>query len=286
MSKKSKSFSGFRRLLSSDRVVVMGILNVTPDSFSDGGEYADLDRAVERAIAMEKDGAGIIDIGGESTRQDSKVISADEEAARVLPVIKALKGRLRVPISIDTRNSSVASQAIECGAEIVNDVSALSHDKDMCDVVGRYGSGLILMHMKGTPQTMQASPEYDDLVGEIIDYLKRSIEKARSSGVSEDCIAVDPGIGFGKTVEHNLTILNRLDEFKILDKPICIGASRKSFIGKVLSVANPSDRTSGSLAAAVIAAMKGAKIVRAHDVKETVHAVKIAQSVLYEKVTA
>jgi len=261
----------------------MGVLNVTPDSFSDGGRFFDYDRAVARALEMAREGADIIDIGGESTRPGSAGVSAAEELKRVLPVVEAVAAKAGIPVSIDTRKSEVAEEALKAGASVVNDVSGLRHDSGMADVAVKYGASIIVMHMKGAPENMQSNPAYTDLIGEITGFLKESIEIAKRAGVAEEDIIIDPGIGFGKTVEHNLTILNRLGEFKVLKRPICVGVSRKSFIGKLLNGAPADARLSGTLAAAVIAIMKGADILRVHDVKEAKEAAVVADGILVEK---
>ena len=264
------------------RTYVMGVLNVTPDSFSDGGLFFDEDIAVNRCLELEKQGADIIDLGGESTRPAAGPVSIDEELKRVLPVIIRARSLLNIPISIDTYKSKVAQEALKAGASIVNDISALRFDPEMADVVAKHNAFVILMHIKGTPLTMQDDPKYGDVVKDIIAYLEESIAIAKSSGVSDDKIIIDPGIGFGKTPEHNLEILNRLDELKVLKKPIAIGTSRKSFIGKVLDL-DVNDRLVGSLTSATVAICKGANIVRVHDVAESKQAAKMADSIIRRK---
>lgn len=259
---------------------VMGILNVTPDSFSDGGRFFDSKKAVRHSLAMVNDGADIIDVGGESTRPGSRGISAGEELRRVIPVIKALAQRSRVPISIDTMKSEVADEAIRAGATIVNDVSGLKYDNKMASVAAKHDVSLIIMHMRGTPRNMQLSPRYRDTVRDIISDLRLAISKAVKAGVDSRKIVIDPGIGFGKTLRHNLEILNRLEEFKELKAPICIGTSRKSFIGRVLGVEDPGERIIGTVATCVIALMKGARLIRVHEVKEALQAVRMTESVL------
>jgi len=266
------------------RTYVMGILNVTPDSFSDGGLFFDKERAVEHARKMAADGADIIDVGGESTRPGAAPVGIDEELDRVIPVIEAVSGSVDTAISIDTRNAKVAEEAIKAGAAIVNDVSGLRHDPQTAAIAARHNAAFIVMHMRGTPQDMQDAPHYDDLIGEIKASLRKSADIAKRAGVREDKIIIDPGIGFGKTVEHNLEILNRLGEFKVLGYPICIGTSRKSFIGKVLNKKDAAGRLLGTIATSVIAVVRGAKIIRVHDVREAVEAVTITDSVLREKV--
>lgn len=258
----------------------MGIVNVTPDSFSDGGRYFDKDAAIRRALQMVRDGADIIDIGGESTRPGAKPVDTARELVRVIPVIRALAKKITVPISIDTRKSEVADAALAAGASIVNDISALYHDPHMAEVVARRRAYLILMHMQGTPESMQRKPHYKDVVRDIIKDLKCSVAYAMKSGITRDKIIIDPGIGFGKTYHHNIEILRRLDEFKALRLPICIGTSRKSFIGKALGVLNPADRLQGTVATSVFARIKGANILRVHDVKEVAQAILMTNKIL------
>jgi dihydropteroate synthase len=245
---------------------IMGILNVTPDSFSDGGRYLDVDHAIAYAHQMVEDGADIIDIGGESSRPGALPVSIDEELARVLPVIEDLANRTATLISIDTYKSAVARRALQAGAHIVNDITALG-DVEMARVVAEMDAGLILMHMKGVPRTMQRSPVYHDLIDEVQTFLRQRVDKAQAEGVCPDQIMIDPGIGFGKTAEHNIEILRRLDAFRSLDKPILIGTSRKSFIGRLLNLPNPDDRLEGTAATVAWAIAHGADVVRAHDVK-------------------
>lgn len=260
----------------SKRTYVMGILNVTPDSFSDGGKYFSLDLAIEHAVKMVEDGADIIDIGGESTRPGSEPVPLEEELRRVIPVIKEVVKRVDVPISIDTYKSEVAKQALDNGASIVNDISGLRFDEKMVDVIANYKASVVLMHIKGTPKTMQQNPEYDDVISEIYDYLSKSIEIAQGAGIEQ--IIVDPGIGFGKRLTDNLEIIRRLREFKALGYPVLIGVSRKSFIGNILNL--PVDqRLEGTAGAVAISVWNGANIVRVHDVKEMVRVVKIVDAI-------
>jgi len=258
---------------------VMGILNVTPDSFSDGGRFYVFDRALRQAERMVMEGADIIDVGGESTRPGAEAVSADEESRRVTPIIAELSRRLTVPLSIDTRNAETARRALDAGASMINDVSGLRHDPETARVAAAFGVPVSVMHIKGNPKDMQDDPRYDDLFGEISDYLAESVAIAVRAGVAHDMIIVDPGIGFGKTLAHNLLILKKLEKFKSLGKPILVGVSRKSFIGRVLGGLPVDERLVGSAAAAALCVLNGADIVRAHDVKETVHAVKIADAV-------
>lgn len=257
------------------RTLIMGVLNVTPDSFYDKGRFFDRKKAVDHALEMAADGADIIDVGGESTRPGAKEISVHEEMDRVISVIEAVAGKIKEPVSIDTRKAVVAKAALEAGARIVNDVSALRHDPLMAQAAARRNTAVILMHMKGTPENMQKAPRYKDVVGEISDYLKGSVKIAVRAGIKKEDIIIDPGIGFGKTLEHNLEILSRLKDFKSLGYPICIGTSRKSFIGKITGSDDPDDRLTGTIATCAIAAMNGADILRVHDVKEAAQAARI-----------
>ena len=263
-----------------DRTYVMGVLNVTPDSFYDGGSFFDIGKAVCHALDMARDGADIIDVGGESTRPGADEMSAKEEIARVIPVIRAVLKKIDIPISVDTRKSEVADAAIRSGARIVNDVSGLRYDRQMAAVVAKNGATLIVMHMKGIPKDMQVAPRYGDVVRDIIKDLKLSIRMALAAGIKDSDIIIDPGIGFGKTCRHNLSILNRLDEFKVLKFPICVGVSRKSFIGKALGLKDPAQRLAGTIAASVTAIIRGANIIRVHDVKEAVEAARITDAIM------
>jgi len=261
----------------------MGVLNVTPDSFSDGGKYYDTQKAIGHAVEMAREGADIIDVGGESTRPAAYDISEDEEMRRVIKVVKAISKKVDIPISIDTRKAAVAKAAIREGASIINDVSGLKHDPKMAKVAAQAGVAVIVMHMKGTPRDMQQHPRYRDVVREIIESMKESIRIAERAGIKKEKIIVDPGIGFGKTVGHNLEILNRLGELKALGRPICVGTSRKSFIGKVLNLEDPRDRLAGTIATCAIAVMNGANLLRVHDVSEARSAAAMADGVLRMK---
>ncbi len=263
----------------SEKTYIMGILNRTPDSFSDGAEFMDEGRALRRIEEMAGDGADIIDIGGESTRPGSEEVSLGEEIKRVIPLIKKASHSINIPISVDTRKSEVAEAALEAGASIVNDITALRGDGRMRNVVGKYGAPVILMHMKGTPKTMQDDPQYDNLIEEIISYLHGSVEIAKDAGIAEEKIIIDPGIGFGKTAGQNLSIIKNLEKLKALKRPILIGTSRKSFIGTVLNL-GVKDRLMGTVASVAVSIMNGASIVRVHDVRPVVEAVRILDAVL------
>lgn len=268
-----------RKLPISDKPLIMGILNVTNDSFYDGGLYSSLEKAVERAKQMIDEGADIIDVGGESTRPFSQRVPLEEELERVVPVIKKIREFSDILISIDTYKSKVAYEAIMAGADIINDISGLSFDKDMAKVASNFDVPVVIMHIKGRPEDMQISPYYDDVIGEIKEYFKERIEYAKSQGIKEENIIIDPGIGFGKRVEDNLKILKHLDEFKTFGKPLLIGTSMKSFIG-VVTNSPLTERLSGTLGSVAISVWMGADIVRVHNVKETkrvvdlVHAIK------------
>ena len=265
MTVRAASWQLSRRTLSLERPLVMGILNVTPDSFSDGNRYITLEGAVERALELEREGADIIDIGGESTRPNAPAVGLEEELGRVVPVIQALAGRLTVPISVDTYKARVARAACAAGAEIVNDVSGLCFDPGMAQAVAQAGAGLVVMHTRGTPDRMQADTRYADLVAEVTDYLLASLALARDAGIPDSRIAIDPGIGFGKSKEGNLELIRRLSEFLPLGRPILVGPSRKSFIGAVLGSAER-DRSFGTAAVVAVSILNGASIVRVHDV--------------------
>lgn len=262
------------------RTVVMGILNVTPDSFYDGGRYAQPEAAVQRALQMVEEGADILDIGGESTRPGSQPVSEEEETRRVLPVIQAVRERVDVPISIDTTKSSVAQRALQAGACMVNDISGLGFDPHMAKVVAQYGAMCCIMHIQGTPQTMQKNPQYEDVVRDISRYFELRLALAERAGISRQLVWLDPGIGFGKTVEHNMEILRRLREFTAFGLPLLIGTSRKSFIGKILGDLPPEERLEGTAATVAIAIMNGANAVRVHDVREMARVARMTDAVL------
>lgn len=262
------------------RTHVMGILNVTPDSFSDGGRYAAVDRAVEHAREMAAQGADIIDIGGESTRPGAAPLPEEEELRRILPVIERLAAELTLPLSVDTYKAGVAEKALRAGASLVNDISGLRFSPDMARVVADNGAALVIMHIKGTPRDMQTNPVYTDVVGEIRDFLAKGTEIAVRGGIDRGKILVDPGIGFGKTVEHNLEILNRLDEFRQLGRPLLIGTSRKRFIGTVLDIPQPDQRLEGTAATVAFAIEHGARVVRVHDVMQMVKVARMTDAIV------
>jgi dihydropteroate synthase len=260
------------------RTHVMGVLNVTPDSFSDGGHFFERDRAIEQGIAMVRQGADILDIGGESTRPYSKRIPAEEELNRVIPVIEALRREVKVPISIDTVKAQVAREALRSGASIVNDISALRFDPEMVRVVAKAGVPVILMHMKGMPEDMQVQPMYDEVLPEIIGFLRDALDRAKREGIRQDLTIVDPGIGFGKTFDHNLEIIRELKQLQCLERPVLVGTSRKAFIGHILKK-DMEGRETGTMATLAAAAMNGAHIVRAHDVEKAVETVKMIDAI-------
>lgn len=256
------------------RTLVMGILNVTPDSFSDGGHYAGTGAAIERGRELAALGAHIIDVGGESTRPGSDTVSAAEEAARVVPVVSALSDELGVPVSVDTRHAEVAAACVAAGASIINDISGFG-DPAMIDVATSCDAGLVVMHMRGEPKTMQEEPRYADVTAEVSGYLAARARELEAAGIDRQRIMLDPGLGFGKTTAHNLEMLRHLGQFVSLGYPLLIGASRKRFIGEITDVATPDDRVHGSVAVAVWSAMHGADVVRVHDVEATVQALAI-----------
>ena len=258
----------------------MGVLNVTPDSFSDGGQFLSFDQAIAHAGQMISDGADIIDVGGESTRPGSEFVSEEEELRRVIPIIERLSKTTSVPISIDTTKAAVARAALQAGAEIVNDISGLRFDKTIADEAARAQSGLILMHSRGTPKDMQQLPPVENIMAEVIGELYQSVAIAEQRGVGREAMVIDPGIGFGKTVEQNLELIAKLDQLAqaFPGFPLMIGTSRKSFIGKLLDGAPANQRLYGTIATMVAAVMNGAHIVRVHDVKETVQTLKIVDA--------
>ncbi len=263
-----------------ERTLVMGVLNLTPDSFSDGGKFFSLNRAINAALAMEAAGADILDIGGESTRPGSNAVSPREELARVLPVLNRLSGRLKIPISIDTRRSAIAEAAIAAGAQIINDVTGLRFDPEIAGIACRNHVPLILMHMRGEPRTMQEQPFARDAVRDVLSGLKRSIAIALKAGVPKSQMIVDPGIGFGKSFKQNYELIARLGEIAILGFPILIGTSRKTFLGTTLDGKPPEDRIWGTAATVAASILAGAHIVRVHDVNEMVQVARVTDKVL------
>lgn len=260
------------------RTHIMGVLNVTPDSFSDGGIYFQREKAIAHGLSMAKDGADIIDVGGESTRPYSEKISAEEELDRVVRVIKALSKDVKIPISIDTCKAEVARQALKAGASMINDISALRFDPEMISVAAEAGVPVILMHMQGTPTDMQRNPTYRNLIPDILDFLKSAMDKGVAGGIKKKMIIVDPGIGFGKTFDHNLQIIRELGAFNVLERPILLGASNKAFIGHILGK-EPHERDTGTMAAVAAGVLNGAHIVRAHNVKNTLETVKMIDAI-------
>ena len=271
------SFS-FDQLAGSGSVAVMGIINLSPDSFYAGNRCATLDEAVRNAESMVEEGAHALDVGAESTRPGSQPIAEETELKRLAPVVSALAKRVPVPISVDTSKPGVADRVLQEGARIINDVTGLQMHPEMSRVIARRGAGVVVMHMQGTPETMQDNPRYGDVVEDVLVFLRLSVEIAGSAGIAPGSIAVDPGIGFGKTLEHNLKLIGSLGRFKVLDKPVLIGVSRKSFIGRILDLAEE-ERLEGSLAAGVAGVINGADILRVHDVRATVRAVRIAHAI-------
>ncbi len=268
------------RLDFSRRTLIMGIINATPDSFFDGGQRADPGQAIADGLAMAAGGADILDVGGESTRPGAEPVSEAEELARVLPVVRGLRRETHLPISIDTYKSNVAKAALDAGADIVNDVSALRFDPAMAPLVAAEKVPVVLMHMQGTPQTMQNDPRYGDVVREVRDFLAAQMFEAMDAGIAQEQIVLDPGIGFGKTLEHNLELLRGLPALAALGRPLLVGVSRKGFIGRILNL-DPPGRLEGSLAAAVAAILAGANLVRVHDVGETLRAARVADAIRF-----
>jgi dihydropteroate synthase len=259
--------------------IVMGVLNVTPDSFSDGGQFLDTDKAVEHGLKMAAEGAAIIDIGAESTRPGAEPVSMDEQIRRVVPVIEALCRKIDVPISIDTNSSEVAKAALEAGASMINDITALS-DERMGKLAAEEQVPVVLMHMQGTPATMQIEPKYEDVVGEVLRFLLGWAKRAEQFGIPKERIFIDPGIGFGKTLKHNLLLLRNIDKFVSTGYRVLVGTSRKSFIGKITDKNKPVDRIFGTAASVALCATGGVSIVRVHDVAEMVDAVKVANAIV------
>ena len=268
------SFAG----LSLDRPRIFGIINVTPDSFSDGGETFDVDHAVRRGQEMIKGGADVLDVGGESTRPGAKPITVEEEISRTEPVVRTLAG-MGATVSIDSHRAEVMAAAIEAGAKIVNDITALTGDPDSIELISTSGQSVVVMHMQGEPSTMQNNPRYDDPAVEVFDFLKNRIQACQDAGISRGRIAVDPGIGFGKTLGHNLDILGRLELYRDLGCPVMLGASRKSFISMISHGQAPKDRVPGSLATVLSAWASGVRLFRVHDVAETRQALDVWQAI-------
>jgi dihydropteroate synthase len=266
-----------KRLFVGSKALIMGVLNVTPDSFSDGGQWLNPEIAIERAQQMIAEGADIIDIGGESTRPGASYVEEDEEITRIAPILTVLRKLTNVPLSIDTRKAVVARVALDLGADIINDVSALQDDPGMAQLIEESGAGVVLMHRQGNSMTMQKSPQYEDIVGEIKAFLSERVSMAQSMGISADHIIVDPGIGFGKTLNHNLEILRNIGEFLPLGQPIMIGVSRKAFIG-TLTGKPVGEREMGNSAAVAVAVWLGAHIVRVHDVGAMHDVIRVAQA--------
>lgn len=269
-----KFFSTMRK-----RTLIMGILNVTPDSFSDGGLYHDMDAAVAHALRMVDDGADVLDIGGESSRPGAEPVSVEEELARVIPVIDALAARVEIPISIDTYKPEVARAALDSGASIVNDITGLA-DPDMRSLAADRQVPSVVMHMKGTPRTMQENPQYDDVVSEVLAFFRERVGQIVEDGLPEEYLIVDPGIGFGKTADHNLEIIRNLPDFRVLGLPVLIGTSRKAFVGKALGGVPPSERVFGTAATVALSIANGANIVRVHDVREMRQVAQMADAVV------
>lgn len=280
MTPKQARWVSMGREIPLGRTLIMGAVNLTPDSFYSGGRCENPAEAIDRGLRMAEEGAGMIDIGGESTRPGAEPVPEDEELRRVIPVVEGLRKELGkgFVLSVDTYKSRVAREALAAGASVINDISGLSFDEEMADVVAGTGAGLIIMHIKGTPRDMQRNPEYEDTIREIADYLKERANIAKQCGIGTEQIAFDPGIGFGKRVYDNLLIIKKIPELKALGRPLVIGHSRKSFIGKVLGLDDPKERLPGSLGVATLAAWLGADVIRTHDVKETAEAVRMAEA--------
>jgi dihydropteroate synthase len=255
--------------------VVMGVLNITPDSFSDGGQFLDIDKAVKHGLQMAADGAAIIDVGGESTRPGSESVSAKEQIERVVPVIRTLCEKTNLPVSVDTYKFEVAEAALDAGAGLINDITALS-DEQMGQLAAEHQVPVVLMHMQGAPATMQIEPRYGDVVGEVLDFLLDRAKRAEQLGISRGKIFIDPGIGFGKTLEHNLLLLKNIDKFVAAGYPVLVGTSRKSFIGKITGKEKPSERVFGTASTVALCAAAGVSVVRVHDVAKMVDVVKVA----------
>jgi dihydropteroate synthase len=266
------------RLDFSSGCIVMGVLNITPDSFSDGGQFFDVGRAVEHGLQMVAEGAAIIDVGGESSRPGAAPILPEQQIERIVPVIEQLAEKADVPISIDTYNFEVAKAALNAGAAMINDITALS-DPDLAELAAKQQIPIVLMHMQGTPRTMQVEPKYDDVVSEVRRFLLSRAKRAEQAGIPNDRIFIDPGIGFGKTLEHNLLLLRNIDRFVVTDYRVLVGTSRKSFIGQITGKEKPEDRIFGTAATVALCAAAGVSIVRVHDVAEMADVVKLANAI-------
>ncbi len=260
--------------------LIMGVLNVTPDSFSDGGKFFAREKAIERGMAMAAEGAHIIDVGGESTRPGAEPIAAEEELRRVIPVIEKLRAKIDVAISIDTSKSGVARAAIQAGASIVNDVTGGRGDEEMLPLVAETNTAFIIMHMQGTPRTMQNQPRYADVVLEIADFFRQQYARAIVYNIDPMAIAFDPGIGFGKTLDHNLELLAHLEQFRVHDRPVVVGVSRKSFLAKLIDSLDVGDRLAPAVALTALLRARGADVFRVHEVKENVSALRVSEAIL------
>jgi dihydropteroate synthase len=260
--------------------LIMGVLNVTPDSFSDGGRFFSAEKAVERGLSLAQEGAQIIDVGGESTRPGAESVAAEEEQRRVVPVIKELRAKIDILISIDTSKAQVARAAIEAGASIVNDVTGGQGDKEMIPLVAESKAAFIIMHMQGNPRTMQIAPHYIDVVSEVADFFRQQYARALQCGIDPMAIAFDPGIGFGKTLEHNLELLAQLERIRVHERPLVVGISRKSFLAKLIGSSEAKDRRAPAVALTSLLRARGADVFRVHDVKENVNALLVAEAVL------
>jgi dihydropteroate synthase len=264
----------------SRRGMIMGVLNVTPDSFSDGGEFFSAEKAMEHGLQMAADGAQIIDIGGESTRPGAEPVSVAEELQRVIPVIESLRRKIDIDISIDTSKSEVASAALDAGASIVNDVTGGRGDSEMMTLVAKRNAGLVIMHMQGEPRTMQVDPHYADVVSEVADFFRQQYARALDCGIDPMAIAFDPGVGFGKTLSHNLELLKNLERLRLNNRPIAVGVSRKSFLGKLIGSPTVADRLPPTVALTSLLRARGADVFRVHDVKENAMALRVSEGIL------
>jgi dihydropteroate synthase len=264
----------------SQHALVMGVLNITPDSFSDSGRFFTAEKAIEHGVRMAEEGAQIIDVGGESTRPGAEPVPAEEELRRVIPVIEKLRAKIDTVISVDTSKAHIASEAIEAGASIVNDVTGGRGDKTMMPLVAEKKSGFIIMHMQGNPRTMQANPRYDDVVSEVADFFRQQYARVLECGIDPMAIAFDPGIGFGKTLEHNLELLAQLERIRVHSRPLVVGVSRKSFLAKLTGLTEMSDRLAPAVALTSLLRTRGASIFRVHDVKENVSALRVTEALL------